>query len=465
MNPQVEWVKCQYCGTSLHVERARLPRTTTQQQPANVVYVPPAPSRALGCVLLTVGLGTVALPLALTFGPSLARQVGHSMRPFPAVCSMNEELHLSGDFTSDGVLIQAAHNCKITIEGSKLKGKSLLDANAFNVEVTLKNVTLETSETSIRLGSNAKIKVEGGSIRSEGWIFEIDANPQLDLQSTKLEGGKGIATDSVNLKLSAEQTSFRAGKSAFELGSNADLRFRKEVELIANEVGIQGEHNLQIRADAPKLQAGDALVVSGSSAKLSFDGAKLDAGKRGFVLGSVSQLTLNGGQLLVQAGPALDGRASSVGLSASGARIESTADGFLAGTGARLTLANQARLVSSRGSAFVGEGHARIELEDATVTAERTAVSCGSHCKLTLTRSELQGKTGGVKVGSHASFLVNSCTIQGGSGPGIAATYATELTVQQGTVQGAPALLTERRPNTLELAGVNLIGGQRIPGR
>lgn len=466
LDPKLDAVQCQYCGTVLHVEHRKRP-PPTQQGPVrpNTVYVQPQAGRMVAGLIIAVTLSAILLPVGMVVGPMLLRRVGSAVQPFPANCGMNEELKLSGDYKSDGVLIEAAHNCKIVIEDSKLEAKSLIDSGAFNVELTLKNVTLVTSETSIRLGSNAKIKIEGGSVQSKGWILDVDSNPQLEIKAAKLDAGEGIATESVNLKLNAEQTTFKAAKTAFEIGSNGDFRLKKGVEINAGEVAFRADSNLQIKGDGTKIEAGEALVVGDSSTRVTLDDATLKAKRQGFVVGSSSQLVFEGGSLDVQEGSAVEARSSSVTLSASGTKIQSAKDAFTGTSNNKLKLTKKAQLVSVRGSAFVAEVNADVTVEDSVLKGAKHALVCDTNCKVRAADTEFTSGSGALRATGNAQIELEDTRVNGGTGPALSGSYNARIRLLRTTAQGTPALSFERRPNQLELEQSNLIGGQRIGQR
>src|SRR4051794_37701767 len=100
-------VKCHYCGNTISVERAKAPESAVQLPRPHTVYIDPRAGRVVSRILWLTFAIPVLLPLSITLGPWLVRRAKSAAgASFPATCSLNEELEISGaTFSGPGTLI------------------------------------------------------------------------------------------------------------------------------------------------------------------------------------------------------------------------------------------------------------------------------------------------------------------------------------------------------------------------
>jgi LSD1 subclass zinc finger protein len=189
--PGAPQIMCRYCQNVIHVEHRKPPPEVRPfgspgAMPSRTLYVDPeAAARASKHVGLLILVGVaipILLPLLIGVLPWAIRSCKSKIRPFPVACGLNEELTVSGNYESTGPIVTSVgHNCKLHIKNAKLKGSTLVKADTFNMELSLENVTIETTEPMIHSGSNLKVKVIGSTLTSATTVFDSDSNMEIDV--------------------------------------------------------------------------------------------------------------------------------------------------------------------------------------------------------------------------------------------------------------------------------------------
>ena len=152
MPPGVPQVTCRYCGHVIHVEHRKPPPVVAQFAP-HTVYIDPNAAKAarnVGLIIALVTLIPILIPIAIGVVPWMMRK----MKPYPVACGTNGDIEISGNYETTGPIVTSVgHNCKLHINDSKLKGSVLFKSDASNVELTLENVTIETTDVVFDFGA------------------------------------------------------------------------------------------------------------------------------------------------------------------------------------------------------------------------------------------------------------------------------------------------------------------------
>lgn len=425
VDPGAASAVCRYCQNVITIEKRAPPPTATPfgvpgGMPSTTLYIDPkAIGRATSKVVAIIALTTlipVLIPLAIFVGGPLVRGVKGTVRPFPATCGLNETLTLSGSFDGPGPAITSvAHNCKITIKGSKIKAGALFDTSGSNVELTIVDSTIETTGAAVTAGVNTKIRVNGGSVKSGGAVVDAKHNLEVTLEGTTLESTAGATITAPGIDLRAKDSTVRGKTAALEIDNLAE-----------------------VKAEATTFEA------EGST----------------FVFQTNPKVNLTGGAVISRTDRAIDG-ALNMELTVSGTKIQGAAGAVAASKGnLKLKASGKASFVATDGDAVEVDTNGKLTFADATVEASRRAIKAGHNLELTLKPgAQLTGKKGGVLADGNFEIDANGAAIDGGTGAGLEARGAKVL-MRGGSLKGDPALRFASRPATLELDGTQVVGAK-----
>jgi hypothetical protein len=474
--PHVVDIPCRYCGNVIHIEHRKPPPNvhpfgTPGGVPSRTLYVDPAAmhaaGRGVGIFIAMTTLVPVLIAVAAGVGPWALRSFKSSVRPFPATCGLNETLNLSGDYESEGPLVEVTGpNCKLRIKGSKLKGATLVKGDAVNLEITLEDVTLETTEVAIRTGSNTKLRVKGGKLSSPENVIEGESNMRIEVEDATIESTEEAAIlGKYNLKLEATNAKILGKTAAIEADSNADIVLRGTSEVTSAGTAIKATSNMKLDAQGGTVDGGETAIFGASGMKLKTRGTVIRAKERAIVHGSSGSLSLNEGSVTSETDAAIS--------------TDSTADYELAGTtvqGAsaairgrmnmKLLATKKAKIVASSGNGVEAGTNLHLTLVDASIEASRTAVKGEVNTKVRLSQgAKISGKQGGLLAGNNLEIDGKGGIIEGGTGPAIEGGFNARVSFTSGALRGTPAITLTRKPSLLDLAGAKVEGGQRIPAR
>lgn len=418
--------------------------------PSTTLYIDPeeiakAGRRVATIVMVAVGL-SVVLPLVIGLVIWGSGRVKSSVKPFPAECAFGETVELSGDWSGTGpVIAKAEHGCKIHITNAKLKAPTLIKANTSNVEITLQNVTLETTDTAIQGDSNTKLHLLNTTITSSGDI--------------------AIKTGH-NLEMDASASKITAKKAVLDTQANAKLAFKNATELSTDGVAIKTSSGLVLDVEGGKIDGGEGAIVATSGAKLTAKNV-IFSSKTGETMKVTSSMTLD----------ATDGAITSNGesaiecdggdLSFAGTKVQGTTSAITGNNGLKLKATKKAAFVATGGDALVLTSNGNITLTDASLEGSRRGIKATVNTKLKPTQgARITGKNGGVSTGHNLEVDATNATIDGGTGPGIELEGANaKIQMQGGVLKGTPALKGTYKPQVLTLEGTRIEGEQQIPKR
>ncbi|MFO0662669.1 MAG: hypothetical protein U0174_01900 [Polyangiaceae bacterium] len=266
-------VTCRYCGAVHTVSKARPPKPPRVQafgsgnippMPTNVVYMGSA--QAAGSLVWIV---VVVIFVLISAIGGIIGKAGRFFVKLPLVCHTNESVTIKGKtFDGSGPAIEAATNCKITIENSTITSAEAVVSgpNAYNVEVRLVNTTLtSTKGHAIDLGTNGKVwlkdksKLKGAEDGIHGTI-----NLEVDAKDSSIEGAIGISGDS-NTKVLLTNTTVSGKDHAIKSGSNAKIT-SKASTIKADDIAFEFQSNATLDLQETTVtSADDAIRFTSSS--------------------------------------------------------------------------------------------------------------------------------------------------------------------------------------------------------
>jgi hypothetical protein len=468
-------VPCRYCGNVIHVEHRKPPPNVHPfgqpgGMPSTTLYLDPDAMRAMSQAGKHVGLIialTTLLPLFIGIVAGLGswglRAFKGSVRPFPAVCELNESIELSGNYEGTGPLVNAGINCKIKIKNAKLKGSTLLEGSAANVEVTLENVTIETTDVLYHGGSNGKLRVKGGKLTSTSSVIDADSNAYVNLDGTTIESKDETAIKvKYNLKLEANNAKILGKAGAIETDSNAEITMKGTSEISSPAIALKATSNLKLDAVGGKVEGGESAIVADSSAHIKAKGTVFTAKEKTIVLGSSADIDLSEGSVTSTSDSAFDiygtGEYEFIGTT-----VQGTDAAINAKNGFKLRASKKARLVATQGNGVQSTTNFEFTLVDASVEGARAGVKAGVNTKGKLSQgAKVSGKRGGILADGNMEIEAKDSAVEGGAGPGLQGTSNARIAFSKGTLRGAPAIELKYRPSSLELEGTKVEGEQHV---
>jgi hypothetical protein len=472
-------IVCRYCQNVIQVEHRKPPPDMRPfgapgVMPSRTLYIDPDAAKSVGAgvgllILVTVGL-PILLPILIFVGPWAVRSCKGALRPFPTACDTNEEVEVSGNWEGQGpIFTNVGHNCKVHIKNSKLKGTTLLKGDAANLELTLDNVTIETTDTTVNVGSNLKVKMHGSTVTSAGTVFESDSNLELlELVDSTIESKGGTAVKAkYNFKIKdAENSKIRGKKSALDTDANVELTMKKASEITSSDgIAIKTTSSLKIEADGGKIDGAAGAIVASSGANIVAQGLTISSSKeKAIAATSGLKIDLTDGSIVSAAESAIEGD-SGMELTLTNSKLQGVASAITAKvSGLKLKATKKTRLVSATGYGILTASNADITLTDAAIEAGTKAFKGTMNSKLKLNQgARLAGKKGGLESDSNLELDGTGATIDGGSGPGIMAASNARIAFHQGGLKGVPAIQLERHPTSVDLDGTKVDGEQKIP--
>ncbi len=468
-------VPCRYCGNVIHVEhRKPPPHVHPFGQPGGIpsttLYLDPDAFRAMNqagkSIALVITLTTL-LPILIAVvagvGPWVLRKMKGGVKPFPAVCELNETIEVSGNYEGTGPLVNAGINCKIKIKNSKLKGSTLLEGSAANVELTLENVTLETTDVLYRGGSNGKLRVKGGKLTSVASVVDADSNTYLNFDGVTVESKNDTAIKvKYNLKLDANNAKIVGKGGGIETDSNAEITMKGTSEIASPAIALKATSNLKLDATGGKIDGGESAVVADSSAHMKTRGTVFTAKEKTIVLGSSADLDFDGGSVTSQTDAAFDTYGTGE-YEFAGTTVTGEDAAINAKNGFKLRGTKKAHFVATKGIAVQSTSNFELTLTDATIEGTKSGVKAGVNLKAKLSQgAKISGKKGGIVADANMEIESKDATVEGGTGPGLQGTSNARIAFEKGTLRGTPAIDLRYRPSSLELEGTRVEGEQHV---
>jgi DNA-directed RNA polymerase subunit RPC12/RpoP len=368
--PDATVVRCQYCGNTMQVERAK-PKVTRMAgpPPTNVIYV--APVRSGMATLMIVAFSIV--PVLIAVGSVAFSSLRGHFVSLPATCAINESITISGKtFDGPGTAITAETNCKIKIKDSKIKADTIVEGK-LNVEITLENSTLEAKKTAIVLEHNGKVKLSGkSSVSGAENGIEGSYNLEVAVEDSKLSGGEsGVKGDS-GLKVKAKNGTISGKDSAVACESNGTVTVEAGGVLTSEAAAVRNKSSLTLEVEGGSVDGGEVAVSSESNPKIKVTKKGKVTSAKGNAIegGSNMDLTVDDGT--VEAGDTAV-KASSNGKVkvVKGGRIKGGSVGIDSQSNFELTM--QSGTVESPGVAVQSKSNARIDARKSTITGGQNA--------------------------------------------------------------------------------------------
>jgi hypothetical protein len=357
-------VKCQYCGNSIRIERAKPP--PVQMPSAHTVYVDPAAGRAVSRIIwLSVAI-PMLVPLAVTFGPWIARRLKSAGGvSFPVTCALNDELEISDvTFRGTGTLINAELNCKLTIKNSRLTGDVVVKSGG-SATITIEGSTLEGTHTALELGINDHVRASKNSaLKSADAAIEGGLNLDLTLEDTKIEGGPAAVRGSLNTQVTATRAEIVGRDAAFEVGNNGKLKLSQVTARAAT--AVTAGFNLELSADRSTLRGETKGAIHGeNNTKVKLRNKTSVFAKRVGVEGT-NALEIGIDDSTIEAGEtAIRGRSNAKVALSKQARVKGAT--IAISVDDNLDLTADESTVESAGTAVQTDGAARIDVEGSTI--------------------------------------------------------------------------------------------------
>lgn len=472
--PGVPQITCRYCQNVITVEmRTPPPEIRPFGMPGGIpsrtLYVDPkvmaAAQKGIGAavgVVVIVTVVTALLPviiLGVVFGGGSCLR---AIRPYPIACGLNDDVTVSGDWSgTEPVVKEAGVNCKIHIKDAKIKAPTFLTKASTNLEITLENTTIETTDTAFTLTSNPKLHLVNSTILSQGYVFDSDSNLEIDADGSTIESKAGTAIKSkYNLKLRATNTKIRGKKSAVDTDANFELTLKKGSEVTSTDgVAIKASSSMKLEVEGGKitggagaLQASSGLTITGSGLTLSTpkdkalevtSGLKIDLTDSSITSTADEAIDADSGLELVLANTVVQGRI-----------------GVETKSGLKIKASKKSRIVGAVGNGVTTTSGADISLAESSIEGGAIALKTDSSCKLKLgPGSRIAGKRGGLYSESGLNLDGTNTAIEGGAGPGLRTTSGGTIAVRASVISGAPGIQTDRAI-PMDLAGTRVEGGQ-----
>lgn len=469
-------VVCRYCQNVIQVEMRKPPPQVTPfgmpgGMPSRTLYLDPDAAakagRGVGCFIAVMIFLTVILPIGFAVGPGVAKGCKGAVKPFPISCGINETVEVSGNYESAGPIVtSAAVNCKIKIKNAKLKGSTFIKSTTSNLEVTFDNVTLETTEDMFKAGVNFKAHIHGSTLTAKGVVFDIPSNFELDTDGSTFTSSTGsVVKTGYNFKLQAENAKFRGKKNTFDT-KGLDITLKKASEVTSSEgIAIKGDSSMKIEADGGKIEGVEGAIVSTSSTTITAKGLVINAKDKAIVATSSLKLDLTDGAVTSQTEEAIE-LDSSGDIVLDNSRLQGVTAAITSKSNTKVKASKKSRIVATNGYGFLTTSNSELYLNDSTLDATNKGMKSTVNTKVKVQAgSKLTGKRGGVEAEGNLELEGTNGTIEGGAGPGIQAGYNARIDFRQSVLKGTPAIVTERKPSTLDLDGTRVEGEQKIPAR
>jgi len=475
--PGVPQVVCRYCQNVIHIEHRKpppevLPFGSPGAMPSRTLYVDPnaaaAAGKSIGCIIAAVCLLPILIPIVIGVGPWAVRSCKGAVRPFPVACGTNEEIEVSGNYEGTGPIVTSVgHNCKLHIKNAKLKGSTLVKTETFNMELTLDNVTIETTEPMVHAGANLKAKIHGSTLSSAGAVFDSDSNMELDVENTTIESKNAAAVKSKhNLKVRMENGKIRGKKAAIDTDANFSLTMKKASEVTSSDgYGVKTTSSFKLEAEGGKIDGASGALVVTSGADISATGLVLSSKEKAITASSSLKLEYNDGSITSSGDMAIDGD-SSMDLTLVNVKVQGATTAINCESSSKIRASKKTRIVGTSGNGVTTSSNTELNFSDASLEGGVKAFKGTVNDKVKLGQgARLAGKKGGIEAEGNLEVDATGATIEGGSGPGLVAGYNGKVSFKQGVLKGAPALQFERKPSNLDLEGTRVEGEQKIPAR
>jgi hypothetical protein len=384
------------------------------------------------------------IPLVVLVGPWAVRSIKGAVRPFPATCDANDELTLSGNWEGQGPIITSAgDNCKLHIKDAKLKGTRLLeDTDSVNLEITLENVTIETTDNALEVGDNVSLSMMSSTIESTG--------------GTAIKG-------KYNLKIKkADNAKIRGKKAGIDTDANFELGIKQGSEVTSSDgIAIKATSSFKLDASQTKIDGASGGIVATSSTSITGEALTISSSReKALVVTSGLTLAMTDGAIMSSTDAAIDGQ-SGLDIALAGTKVQGVTGGIVSTSSLKLKATKKAHIVASKGNGVTTSSNADITIADSSIEAGAKALKATSSSKMKLTQgAHLAGKKGGIEHESSLALDATSASIDGGSGAAIAATSDVHIDFQQGSIKGEPALRFEGPPANLDVAGTKITGAQ-----
>lgn len=468
---------CRYCQNVIHVEMRKPPPQVTPfgmpgGMPSTTLYIDPEQAARMAAqtgrgVAVYVGVMvvlTVFLPLCFTVGPAAVKGCKGKVKPFPIHCALNETVDVSGDFTTTGPIIESANiNCKIRIANAKLKGSTLLKSTTSNLDLTLENVTIETTEELVSAGSNFKAHIKGSTLTSKGNVFDAPTNFELDAVASTLQSTDGtIVKSGHNFKLVADNSKFKAKRIAFDT-QGLDLKLKKASEITSSDGIAIKTGSIKLEMDGGKIDGSEGAILASSTTQISLKGVSVTAKEKTIVMSNSGHLDAEGGAIASQTAEAIEAD-TSADMTLDNVRVTAGTNGVIVKNSCKLRVSKKTRITAGSGNAYIATMNSELFASDAILEGGNKAIRAGVNTKVRLQAgAKLTGKRGGLEAEGNLELEGNGSSIEGGAGPGLQSGYNARISFLSGTIKGAPAIVLERRPSSLDLNGTRVEGEQKIP--
>ncbi len=470
-------VICRYCQNAIQVEHRKPPPEVVPfgapgAMPSRTLYIDPAADKAAqriasGVVYIIYGamLLPIVVPIVIFVGPWALRSCKSAFRPFPVACDTNEEVEVSGNFETTGPLVtRVGHNCKLHIKNAKLKGSSLVKTDAFNMELTLDNVTIETTEPMIQAGSNLKVTLHGSTLTSAAPVFDNDTNMELDVESSTIESkGAAAIKSKYNLKVRMEDGKIRGKKAGIDADANTELTMKKGSEVTSSEgPAVKTTSNFKLQADGGKLDGG---LVLDSSCELVATGLTLTAKEKAIAATSSLKLDWTDGSITSAADVAIDAD-SSTNLTLTNTKVQGATTAINCEGSSKIKASKKTRIVGLTGNGVTTTSNSELVLNDAALEAGAKAFKGSDNTKIKLGQgARIAGKKAGIETEGNTELEATGATLEGGAGPAIQAGYNAQLDFKQSLVKGTPAIQLDRKPLRVTVDETRIEGERKIAGR
>ncbi|HVJ95007.1 MAG TPA: hypothetical protein VM580_34750 [Labilithrix sp.] len=475
--PGIPQVTCRYCQNVIHIEHRKPPPNVQPfgapgAVPSRTLYIDPnaaaQASKNVGCAIAIAVLFPILLPLVFGVGPWAVRSCKGAVKPFPVACGLNEELELSGNFEATGPIVTSVgHNCKLHIKNSKLKGSTFIKTDAANMELTLDNVTIETTDRMIRTGANLKVHVQGSTLTSANAVFDSDSNMVIDAENSTFESNNAAAIKAEhNLKLHLDGTKIRGKKAGVDSNANMELTMKHLSEITSSDgVGVKTTSSLKLEAEGGKIDGPSGALVVTSNANITATGLSLSSKERAIAASSSLKLDYTDGSIISLGDMAIDAD-SSMELLLVNTKVQAATTAINCEGNSKIKASKKTTIAGTTGNGITTTSNSELVVADAAIEAGEKAFKGGVNNKVKLSQgARLAGKKGGIESEGNFDLDATGATVEGGSGHALLAGYNARLTFKQGLLRGTPALQVERKPTSVDLSGTRVEGEQKIPAR
>jgi serine/threonine protein kinase len=365
---------------------------------AQAVSVPPVRSQA---GVIGIVLGILGILISLGIGGALAYdrylrphvQASHESPKlaapgtFPLSC-VEGKATATGSWEGNGPIVKVASNCHIEIRHARLKGTALFDRKESNLELTLEDVVIETTDEMVADEGNLTARVKGSKLTSPKTVFRAGANFDLEIEDSTVESTGALAIRGAS-HVRGENAKIRGRAGAFG-GSDGllDIHLERSEITSSDGVAIEARGPSEITLVGTKIRGADGIS---SRNMLRLDASK---GTEIIAVGTAVRTETNGNitvrESLLQGDAAVKGETNLKVTLREGGRVVGKRIGIDGGNNFELD-ADRGAIDGGAGAAIAGRFNAQIASRGGTIKGAPAIRLDYKPMRLELTGTKIEG--------------------------------------------------------------------------